>query len=140
MIGTPSFPQAPVSLPVLLFARSIAILTTGSAADIATIAIPDFITRFTTSGGATTAWVTKAYAETAAGTLASATFQVRDASAGGGNNIVAVAGLTAPAAVDTFTTVAGAAIVSTARIIYIRQLTDSLNAGTLTFSIWIVPL
>lgn len=131
--------------PITLYAKSVTVLTAGAPADIATITIPAGITRWMVQANITDGVLLGclSYVETAAGTLADATYDVRTAASGGGTGIAADAGL--EAASGGYTTMAPAfggtgLLVGTASTLYIRQTANSANAGTVSFYITIYPL
>lgn len=89
--------------------------------------------------------VTAVYVESnsAAGTLAAATIDIRTAAAGGGASVVnAATALTGLTAADKAQSVAVAALgnVLTASSLYLRQTVDSANAGVVSVVIVVVPL
>jgi hypothetical protein len=128
-------------LPSQLRARTIAvpvasIATSGSPADITAVDIPSDVTSYV---------VTSVYAasDSAAGTLAAATIDLRTASGGGGSSLLAsptaLTGLTANSLVQSITpAVLGAK--QTAGTIHLRQTVNSLNAGTIRVYVTILVL
>lgn len=125
------------SVPITLGIKSITVLTSGGVGtDVATITIPSGITRYRVTNSQNCA----IYAETAAGTLGGAGYQVRDASGGGGSTIVNT--VTLPAAASTGVSAPGtdAAAVYTASTLYIRQTANSANTGTVSVYLTITPI
>lgn len=128
--------------PIVLSVKNVTVLTTGTPADIATITVPSWITRWKTLGS--TSAVTgpgggTMVAETAAGTLAAASFTCFSAAGGSGNIILAAT--TGPTAAGGTTNFAvGTATSQTSTTLYIRQTANSANAGTLSFYMVILPL
>lgn len=121
-------------VPLVVQAKSLTVKTSGSPADIGSISIPSGITRWYMMIGSVLV------AETAAGTLAGSSYSFFDAAGGTGNqmNVSAVAG---PASAGLKAAINPAATpVSTSGTIFIRQLADSANAGTMSFYLLIVPL
>lgn len=127
--------------PVGLYVKSVAVLTTGAPADIATISVPADITRWRLAGGNTVGTAGgSVIAETAAGTLAGANFTARDAANGTGLTLTAgVAGPASAGAGSGWQMVATTNI-STSNTIHIRQTANSANAGTMSFYLLIQPL
>jgi hypothetical protein len=124
-------------LPIILYVKSVTVLTTGAPADIATISIPAGITRFRVTGASKDSVF---FSETASGTLGGANFALWDAAGGTGVNLEAAAA--GPAAVSTvaFWSSVSPGNFSTSGTIYIRQTANSANAGTLSFYIEIIPM
>lgn len=115
---------------------AVAVLTTGSAADLASIVLPTRLTRYAVQN----VYVTSV---TAAGTLAAATIDLRTAAAGGGSSILTAAtALTGLTTLNLAQSVSAAAIgvTYTAGTIYLRQTVDSLSAGTIMIVVVVVDL
>lgn len=131
--------------PIILYIKSVTILTATSPQDIATISIPAGITRyhllgFLTSVGANSPAGASCYAEAASGTLAGASFSIRDAAAGAGINLTSGT-WSGPSAAGVITHSSGVlAGISASLTLYLRQLVDSANAGTCSFYIVILPI
>ena len=121
-------------MPVWVEVKSVTILTATTPANLATIVIPKGITRyFVEAAGAI-----QCYAETASGTLAGGTIQLRTATSGGGSQIGST--ITPPAAATSMTTTAGSSTTPlTNTTIYLYQTGNSANAGTVTVSIRLSP-
>jgi hypothetical protein len=113
---------------------NVTLLTTGSPADLTSVTI-----------GLSRYIVTAVYVESnsAAGTLAAATIDVRTAAAGGGASVLnAATALTGLTAADKAQSVAVAALgnVQTAATLVLRQTVDSANAGVVSLVIVVIPL
>lgn len=128
--------------PIMLYVKSVSVLTSGTPADIATITIPAGITRWrvlgNASGGPGTSFF---YSETAVGTLAGASFTYFDGAGGTGNTCsVAQAGQTgAGVVIGNSPVLANSAFLSTSNTIYVRQTANSANAGTISFYVVLIP-
>tara|TARA_R110000868_G_scaffold40556_1_gene139833 strand:- start:2618 stop:3829 length:1212 start_codon:yes stop_codon:yes gene_type:complete len=119
------------------YAKSVTILTSGGAgADIATITLPAGFTKYRVTNSSSLV----VYAETASGTLAGASFQVRDTAGGAGTSWTSSP--LGPTAAGLATVAVGndAAATSTSGTIYIRQTANSANAGTCSFYVTVWPL
>jgi hypothetical protein len=127
--------------PVVLYAHAVTVLTAGTPADIATLTVPAGITRFRIAGGNSAATSNnQLVADTAAGTLAGASFTAFDAAAGGGNQLLAAASGPTAAGVAVGWACNSANAISTSSSIVIRQTANSANAGTVSFSIVVIPV
>ncbi len=127
--------------PVIVYAKSVTIKTTGSPADIATIVIPTGITRYTVgtnNGGSVIGF--KALAETASGTLAAGVVDIFTGAGGTGTALTAATWNLPASALAMTGTTAAANLVLTAGTLYVRQTADSGNAGTCSFYVVIWPL
>jgi hypothetical protein len=124
---------------IRLYVTGITVLTAGSPADIATIAVPSWITRWCAPTTAAFGNVL-VYASAASGTLAGASFTFQSASGGGGTALNA--GLPGPAAVNQVNAAGttNANLTFTSSTIYVRQTANSANAGTCSFYIEITPI
>jgi hypothetical protein len=125
-------------MPVTVYAKSVTVLTTGVPADVATIPVPAGITRWKligTSGSSANAMIV----ETQTATTAAASFTCFDAAAGGGN---AVTTASVPAAVANGVTVMPSSLsnASTSANITVRQTIASVNAGTISFYLTLLPM
>lgn len=127
--------------PITLYIQSVNLLTAGSPADVASINIPSGITRWrlAASTSATTSVGNSIWLESQTGTLAAATFVIRDGATGGGTALTTSA--SAPSGGAPFTNVAAASATtrSAAATIYINQTANSANAGVCSFYITIFP-
>lgn len=136
---------AGTATPIILSTKpsspnGVTVLTAGSPADIATIAIPAGITRWRVIPNTGQGIM---LAESASGTLAAGTIALFDGAGGTGNAItVAIGG---PSVSGGITGISGSTAgtmnaVSSSGTIYIRQTVNSVNAGALSFYITILPL
>ncbi len=136
--------------PVTLYVKSVTVLQAGSPADIATITIPSEITKWavypvldSTGGFAVNSIPSLGYVESSA-SINVATFEIRTATAGGGTNIGNFWGDLGTLGGDGTYAVATMPItdpaVFTSSTIVIRQTTNSVSAGTVSFYITIFPL
>lgn len=127
------YPGAPnVSMLVTLNLKNITVLTAGTPADIGTIPIPIGVNRYGISS------LSIFVAESLAGTLASATFQIWSGPGGTGTLLLSSAG---PAAATNFMVFTGAStVIQTSGTLFIRQTANSANAGVLSFYPSIFPL
>jgi hypothetical protein len=121
---------------VRLYVKNVAVLTTGSPADIAVIAVPSWLTRYICIAPSQLSF--QVVAETAAGTLGGATFLVRDGIGGTGTSLVTAAN--GPTAAGGIVMTAGLAVIGTGMNLYIRQTANSGNAGTCSFYVTLFPL
>lgn len=130
-----------VGIPIIVSVKSLTVLTSGTPADIGTIAVPSGITRYVVAfGSATTSGCARCIAETAAGTLAGALFVVRDTASGGGTAVTG--NITGPASAGLATNgaVASPLTVLTSPTLHINQIANSANAGTCSFYVLIYPI
>lgn len=111
------------------------VLTAGSPADLGSLTLPAWLTRYMCKAVGSTF---RLYADTAAGTLGGATFIVRTAAAGGGTSMVATAN--GPTAAAGIVIANGLGVAGTGASVYFRQTANSANAGTITFSLEVVPI
>lgn len=122
-------------IPVFVETHGLTIFTTGASENLGTITIPAGITRYYIPA----AGAIQCYAETAAGTLAAGTIQLRTATSGGGSQMGST--ITPPASSGAMTTTAGVNTTAwTATTVYLYQTGNSANAGTVSVGLWIVPL
>lgn len=122
--------------PFILAFKNITVLTTGTPADLATATLPTWCTRYMVMLTGS-----RAIAETAVGTLAAASFILRDAASGGGN--FASSSFSGPATTNALVNVTGSAAggpAHTSSQLFLRQTANSANAGTLSVYAVIVPL
>lgn len=127
-------------LPITFFVKSVTVLTSGTPADIATITLPSWLTRWRLAGTSFSVSFNTFVAETASGTLASGAVEGHDASGGGGNTILSSTALPAGAGQGTGWAASSATIISSSGTIYIRQTSNSANAGTVSFYVTVMPL
>lgn len=118
-----------------LHINNIPVLTSGSPADIATIAVPSEAGRFTVAIGGI-----DVVGESVSGALSSAAFDIFDQTGGAGSKVTlspvvgpSMAGAKSQGnCIPTF--------ISTSRTLFVRQVADSANSGTCSFYVVIVPL
>lgn len=129
------------SILIAIYVKSVAVLTTGAPADIATISIPLHVGRWRLAGGNTvgTAGGT-IVAENIAGTLADASFTAFDAANGSGLALTAAVAGPPNSGAGLGWQMVSAANISTSVTIHIRQTADSVNTGTVSFYLLIQPL
>ena len=129
------------TVPIILSVKNVTVLTSGAPADIASISVPSWVTRWTLVGSGVGA-TSRLIAESAAGSLSAATFVVLDG-AGGTGNMVSTGSTTGPASANLGTVIGAAApgtlAFSTSSTIYIRQTANSANAGTMSFYLVVFP-
>ena len=139
---TAALASAPlVGVPIIVSVKDVAVLTAGAPADIATITLPASLTRWGLLG--LSGNVNRVIAESAVGTLASASFTCYTA-AGGGGTLLLAANFLGPSAAGVGVAFAGATVASvpfaTSSTIVIRQTVNSANAGVVSFYLTVVPL
>lgn len=125
--------------PITLYVKTVTVLTAAAPADLATIAVPAGVTRFHVQGTATTG-TCFVVAESAAGTLAGATFNLFDGAGGTGTQLLTVTGPTTGTPTGKVWPASDATAISSASTLYIRQVGNSANAGTVSFYVVILPL
>lgn len=121
--------------PIIVAFKNINVLTSGAPADIASVTLPSWCTRYTvvTTGS-------RMLAESAAGSLNTSAFIVRDAASGAGNALTASAAGPSSTAVTVSITGASAAIPPvTATTLYLNQTANSGNAGVISVYLMIIP-
>lgn len=122
--------------PFVIAFKNVTVLTSGTPADVASVALPAWCTRYRLGQSG----VHLCVAESAAGTLAGASFAVRDAASGGGNSISnAFAGPASTSAIVAPVNTSTSVWPSTAGTIYLYQSANSANAGTISVYLMIVP-
>lgn len=127
--------------PYIAVLKAATVLTAGSPADIGSIALPSWITKYRMClGTSANAGGMACYADTASGTLASATFVARDTASGGGTALTSNANGPTAANLSTAAAPNGALTVFTSSTIYINQTFNSANAGTCSFYVIIFPM
>lgn len=129
-------------VPVTYYVKNLAVLTSGTPADIGTISIPASITRWRLMGTATTTTPITLVQETlGGGTNAAATFMLYPTS-GGGTAINSGTPAGQATASPTWLGIAATAVTTlqTSNTIYVRQTANSANAGTVSFYVRIEPL
>ncbi len=129
------------AVPIILSVKNVAVLTSGAPADIASISVPAWVTRWTLVGSSVGA-TSRLIAESAAGSLGAATFVVYDSS-GGAGNVLSGGSITGPSSANLGVLIGatppGSLAFSTASTIYIRQTANSANAGTCSFYLVVFP-
>lgn len=115
--------------------KDITVLTSGTPADIASVTLPTWLTRWRI-------FYIGNYCigETAAGTLAAANFTLRDAAAGAGN--AQAASFAGPASAGTsvgITNTGPTSTLSNGTTLYLRQTANSANAGTISVYLIVMP-
>lgn len=130
------------TVPIILSVKSVTVLTSGAPADIASITLPSWLTRWSIPLGSVGNFTSRIIAETASGTLAGASFTCYTAASGGGSAVTTATAGPAAAALGSGinginpTSVAAA---FTSNTIYIRQTANSANAGTVSFYLMLLP-
>lgn len=124
--------------PIILSVKNVTVLTSGAPADIASITVPSWVTRWILRGtgfGATSCF----YSEAGSGDFSAASFICYDGAGATGNAVSSssVGGATA----QRMTGLSGATGIpfSTSNTIYIRQTANSANAATASFYLVVFP-
>lgn len=127
-------------MPIVVCVKDVTVRLAGVNGDIATITLPPALTRFSNgiSGTAVVGGI-RVIAETAAGTLAAASFSARDAAGGAGAAITAGAAGPAAAGLAVGANSNGGNLVFTTSTIYIYQAGNSANAGTVSVYVSLYP-
>jgi len=128
--------------PIILSAKNVTVLTSGAPADIASITLPSWLTRWSIPLGSVGNFTSRVIAETAAGTLGSASFTCYTAASGGGSAVTgAITGPTAAALGYPINGINPSSVAAafTSNTIYIRQTANSANAGTVSFYLMLLP-
>lgn len=129
------------AVPIILSVKNVTVLTSGAPADIASITVPAWVTRWMLVGSSVGA-TSRLIAESAAGSLSAATFAVLDG-AGGVGNFVSSGTITGPSSANLGSLIGAAApgtlAFSTSSTIYIRQTANSANAATASFYLVVFP-
>lgn len=128
--------------PIILSAKNVTVLTSGAPADIASITLPSWLTRWSIPLGSVGNFTSRIIAETASGTLAGASFTCYTAASGGGSAVTTA--ITGPSAAALGSVINGinpnsVAASFTSNTIYIRQTANSANAGTVSFYLMLLP-
>ena len=132
-----------VNKPFVVSFKNITVLTTGAPADIASVTLPSWLTRYRVAS----AGVHLLIAETASGTLADARFFLRNDANGAGSALTA--SMSGPASTTAMILPTAPATdpqtfqpigISTAGTLYLRQTANSANAGTVSVYLTLVPL
>jgi len=123
--------------PFIVAFKNVTVLTTGTPADVASVALPAWCTRYrlASSGGHIVV------AESASGTLAGASFNIMDAAEGVGTTICGTfAGPASTSVVVLPAAISTSIVPSTVGTLYLRQTANSANAGTVSVYLTLVPL
>jgi len=129
------------AVPIILSVKNITVLTSGAPADIASITLPSWLTRWSIPISSVGNITSRVIAETASGTLAGASFTCYTAASGGGSSVTA--NFFGPTSAGTGAVINGITPATTAAFtsntIYIRQTANSANAGTCSFYLVVFP-
>jgi hypothetical protein len=134
-------PSAFLGSPILLSVKNVTLRTTGAPADIATITIPAWITRWALTGLANTTSLNAIFCETGDSTAALSAAYTAAAGAGVLMFTAVEVGV-APAAVKWVPSSSQSKFYTTAshgNIIYIRQTVNSTLAATCSYYVFLVP-
>lgn len=124
---------------IIVAFKNVTVLTTGAPADVATVTLPSWLTRYVVMPSTT---AVRCIAESASGTLAAAGFTTHQAAGGSGTSLTAT-NITGPASTAAATNASGTGVsvpFATSNTIYLRQTTNSANAGTVSVYLTLVPL
>jgi len=133
--GGPSGGAPTSTAPFILAFKNITVLTTGAPADIASVTLPSWCTRYTVviSGS-------RMLAESLSGSLNVSAYIVRDAASGSGNALTTSAAGPGSTAVTVSITGAPTAIPpATSNTLYLHQTANSGNAGVISVYLMIIP-
>jgi len=125
--------------PFMLAIKNVTVLTTGagSTVDVATVTLPSWCTRYRLTFSGTSI----CFAESASGTLAGASFIIRDAASGGGNVMnTTFSGPASTSVVVQVTATSTSAIPATAQTLYLTQTANSANTGVISVYLMVMPL
>lgn len=128
-----------INKPFIVAFKNVTVLTTGAPADVATVTLPSWLTRYVVMPSTT---AVRCIAESASGTLAAAGFTTHQAAGGSGTSLTAT-NITGPASTAAATNASGTGVsvpFATSNTIYLRQTTNSANAGTVSVYLTLVPL
>ena len=129
------------AVPIILSVKNVTVLTSGAPADIASITLPSWLTRWALPNHGIGNIQSRLIAETTSGTLAAASFTCYTAASGGGSAVSnAISGPTAAGLGSGISGIApSTAAAFTSNTIYIRQTANSANAGTASFYLMLLP-
>lgn len=130
------------AVPIILSVKNVTVLTSGAPADIASITVPSWLTRWSIPLTSISIHFSRVIAETASGTLASAAFTCYTQAGGAGSAVTAnIVGPPASGYGSNINgiTAGGATPAFTSNTIYIRQTANSANAGTASFYLMLLP-
>lgn len=121
--------------PITVMFKNVTVLTSGTPSDVASVAVPAWLTRYRAERASGSCFV---YAETASGTLAGGSWTVY-ASSGGANQITnSFAGPTAQGATNVISSSLVSSLFSSGTL-YLRQTANSANSGTVSVYLTLVP-
>jgi hypothetical protein len=150
LISLFSFARADDALsPKALKLTAATVLTSGAPADIGSITVPNWITRFTLDGGGggpIQSPCVFVVSTTGSGDLSSATFVIRDGPNGTGqelsNSLPAPSSTSAGTYSSSYYTMNpyGSVVISTSSTIYVNQTTNSANPGAVSVFVILLPL
>jgi hypothetical protein len=129
------------SMPFLIKLANLTVLTAGTPADIGSVTLPAWLTRFCLYGaaaGPAQASGLICIAESASGTLAGASFTLRDTASGAGNALSNA--FTGPIAANGLSQTSGSNVASAGTTIFVNQTANSANAGTISVYALVIPL
>jgi hypothetical protein len=131
---------APSQPLMLLYTKSVANITSGAPADIATLSVPSGVTRYRVTGTTAAQSFHAMITETQTGTPAAGTMAVFDQASGQGNQVMAT---TAPPAgggtMANWASSSASAVLSSSTL-SVRQMVNSANSATISFYVMIEPL
>jgi len=134
--GGPSGGAPTSTAPFMLAIKNATVLTTGTPADVATVTLPSWCTRYIVGAAGS-----RLVAESASGTLAGATFTIRSVAAGAGTSLISNALGPASTSVSVAVTGGGGTgLPFTENTLYLHQSTNSANAGVVSMYLLITPL
>jgi len=136
--GGPSGGAPTSTAPLIVAFKNITVLTTGAPADVASITLPSWVTRYVVilTGS-------RCICESASGTLAGASFIIQDVANSSSSSDNMSSSFAGPASTSVTVSVTGTAISrapSVATTLYLRQSANSANAGTISVYLVLVPL
>lgn len=128
-----------ISYPVIVLSvKNVTVLTAGAPADIASISVPSWVTRWTLRGSGFGA-ISAIYSESGSGDFSAASFTCYDAAGGAGNAITtSTVGPATAQRLSNFSA-SGTIPLLTSNTIYIRQTANSANAATASFYLVVFP-
>lgn len=126
------------TVPIILSAKNVTVLTSGAPADIASISVPSWVTRWILRGtgfGAMSCF----YSEAGSGDFTAASFTCYDGVGGTGNAVTSSSvGIATAQRLNSWSASASIPF-STSNTIYIRQTANSANAATASFYLVVFP-
>ena len=124
--------------PIILSVKNVTVLTSGAPADIASITVPSWVTRWILRGisfSATSCF----YSEAGSGDFSAASFTCYDGAGGTGNAVTSSSAGIATAQRLNSWSASSSIPFSTSNTIYIRQTANSANAATASFYLVVFP-